>query len=195
MSSHSGHAALSDDDCLLPNATMAAPADQTVEHEETAAPKMSHSWTYWYARLTEPNEYEFLPCPVATQGAHLISAPSSPRAVKPRHDASSFCRDLSERLRGLIVRQSLRENLYGEEFADEWPISRTPRALANEVLEARQKALEAQPHLYSPPSESTVDFESSWRRRIREWREKKRQGKKRKGPPPLAPSAKKSKVL
>ncbi|KAL7912642.1 hypothetical protein GGI35DRAFT_491155 [Trichoderma velutinum] len=145
---------------------------------ELTEPKISYSWTYWYAKFTELNEYEYLPDPVETQGAHLISAPSSPNAVESRHDPSSFCDHLFERLRGLALRQSIRENIYGEEFANEWPISRTPRALANEIRIARRKARDALLHLDCPSTSSDSECEPVWRRRIREAREKKRQAKK-----------------
>ncbi|UKZ54593.1 hypothetical protein TrVGV298_008402 [Trichoderma virens] len=148
-----------------------------VDQEEMIEPKLSYTWTYWYARFTELNEYEYLPCPVETQGAHLISAPSSPNAVESRHDASSFCVELSNRLRRLVLRQSIRENIYGEEFANEWPISRTPRALANEIRIARRKARDALLHLDSP-STSDSEYEPPWRRRIREVREKRRQARR-----------------
>lgn len=113
-----------------------------------------------------------------TQGAHLISAPSSPNAVESRHDPSSFYDHLFERLRGLALRQSIRENIYGEEFANEWPISRTPRALANEIRVARRKARDALLHLDDPSTSSDSEYEPAWRRRIREAREKKRQARK-----------------
>lgn len=75
------------------------------------------------------------------------------------------------------MRQSIRENIYGEEFANEWPISRTPRALAKEIRIARRKARDALLHLDSP-STSDSEYEPAWKRRIREAREKKRQAKK-----------------
>lgn len=121
---------------------------------------------------------ECLPDPVETQGAHLISAPSSPNAVESHHDPSSFYDHLFERLRGLALRQSIRENIYGEEFANEWPISRTPRALANEIRVARRKARDALLHLDSPSTSSDSEYEPAWKRRIREVREKKRQARK-----------------
>ncbi|KAL6699085.1 hypothetical protein J3F84DRAFT_364845 [Trichoderma pleuroticola] len=168
---------------FLPSAAAAATAtatvDQTMDAElESTEPKISHSWTYWYAKFTELNEYEYLPDPVETQGAHLISAPSSPNAVESRHDPSSFYDHLFERLRGLALRQSIRENIYGEEFANEWPISRTPRALANEIRISRRKARDALLHLDSPSTSSDSEYEPAWRRRIRQVREKKRQAKK-----------------
>ncbi|KAL7944260.1 hypothetical protein V8C42DRAFT_326310 [Trichoderma barbatum] len=154
---------------------MATTTEQLVDadQEEIVEPKISYTWTYWHARFTELNEYEHLPCPVETQGAHLISAPPSPKAVESRHDPSSFYDDLFERLRGLALRQSIREHIYGEEFANEWAISRTPRALANEIKAARQKALEAELHLDSPSTSESELQPGWWRRVIRESREKR----------------------
>ncbi|KAL6808892.1 hypothetical protein GGI42DRAFT_316691 [Trichoderma sp. SZMC 28013] len=180
MASFGGHDSFDNDETFLPSATATAAAtvDQTMDAElELTEPKLSYSWTYWYAKFTELNEYEYLPNPVETQGAHLISAPSSPNAVESRHDPSSFYDHLFERLRGLALRQSIRENIYGEEFANEWPISRTPRALAKEIRIARRKARDALLHLDSP-STSDSEYEPAWKRRIREAREKKRQAKK-----------------
>ncbi|KAL7963750.1 hypothetical protein V8C34DRAFT_266458 [Trichoderma compactum] len=180
MASFRGHDGFDHDKTFLPSATATAAAtvDQTMDAElESAEPKLSYPWTYWYAKFTELNEYEHLPNPVETQGAHLISAPSSPNAVESRHDPCSFYDHLFERLRGLALRQSIRENIYGEEFANEWPISRTPRALAKEIRIARRKARDALLRLDSP-STSDSEYEPAWRRRIREAREKKRQAKK-----------------
>ncbi|KAH0494477.1 hypothetical protein TgHK011_001094 [Trichoderma gracile] len=147
-----------------------------IEEEEFTDPKMSYNWTYWHARFTVLNDYQDLPCPVETRGAHLISAPPSPKAVAPRHDPRSFYKDLFERLRGLALRQSVRENIYGVEFASEWPISRTPRPLADEVREARKKAQDALLHLDSSSS-SDPEYEPAWMRRMREAREKRRRAR------------------
>ncbi|KAK4067181.1 uncharacterized protein Triagg1_7909 [Trichoderma aggressivum f. europaeum] len=183
MASFRGHDSFDHDETFLPSAnacaTAAGTVDQTMDTElELTEPKLSYSWTYWYAKFTELNEYEYLPDPVETQGAHLISAPSSPNVVESRHDPSSFYDHLLERLRGLALRQSIRENIYGEEFANEWPISRTPRALAKEIRIARRKARDALLHLDSPSTSSDSEYEPAWRRRIREAREKKRRAKK-----------------
>ncbi|KAL7822671.1 hypothetical protein V8C26DRAFT_389714, partial [Trichoderma gracile] len=117
-----------------------------------------------------------LPCPVETRGAHLISHPPSPKVVAPRHDPSSFYKDLFGRLRRLATRQSMRVNMYGEEFANEWPISRTPRPLADEIREARMKARDALLHLDSSSS-SDLEYEPAWMRRMREAREKRRRAR------------------
>ncbi|KAL6832285.1 hypothetical protein V8C40DRAFT_234584 [Trichoderma camerunense] len=180
MASFRGHDSFDHDKIFVPSASAtAATVDQTMDAElELTEPKISYSWTYWYAKFTELNEYDYLPNPVETQGAHLISAPSSPNAVESRHDPSSFYDHLFERLRGLALRQSIRENIYGEEFANEWPISRTPRALANEIRVARRKARDALLHLDSPSTSSDSEYEPAWRRRIREVREKKRHARK-----------------
>ncbi|KAL6826742.1 hypothetical protein J3E69DRAFT_332050 [Trichoderma sp. SZMC 28015] len=181
MAPFRGHDSYDQDKTFSPSATATAAStvDQTMDAEVgLTEPKISYSWTYWYAKFTELNQYECLPDPVETQGAHLISAPSSPNAVESRHDPSSFYDHLFERLRGLALRQSIRENIYGEEFANEWPISRTPRALANEIRVARRKARDALLHLDDPSTSSDSEYEPAWRRRIREVREKKRQAKK-----------------
>ncbi|KAF3069333.1 hypothetical protein CFAM422_007257 [Trichoderma lentiforme] len=181
MASFRGHDSYDHDKTFSPSATATAAStvDQTMDGEvDLTETKISYSWTYWYAKFTELNEYEHLPDPVETQGAHLISAPSSPNAVESRHDPSSFYDHLFERLRGLALRQSIRENIYGEEFANEWPISRTPRALANEIRIARRKARDALLHLDDPSTSSDSEYEPAWKRRIREVREKKRQARK-----------------
>ncbi|PTB79065.1 hypothetical protein M440DRAFT_1327195 [Trichoderma longibrachiatum ATCC 18648] len=155
---------------MTATATVTREADA---EEDFSEPKMTYNWTYWYARFTVLNDYQDLPCPVETQGAHLISAPTSPKAVTSRHDPSSFYEALFERLRGLALQQSVRENVYGEELANEWPISRTPRALADEVREARKRAQDALLPLDSSSS-SDSEYEPAWMRRLREAREKRR---------------------
>lgn len=60
MASFGGHDSFDNDETFLPSATATAAAtvDQTMDAElELTEPKLSYSWTYWYAKFTELNEY------------------------------------------------------------------------------------------------------------------------------------------
>ncbi|KAH7109794.1 hypothetical protein EDB81DRAFT_625099, partial [Dactylonectria macrodidyma] len=59
----------------------------------------------------------------------LISRPSTPQRTDRRFDPQM----LTERLEKLNQTQDLRIKIYGEGFAMQWPISRTPRDLAEEA--------------------------------------------------------------
>ncbi|KAJ3503698.1 hypothetical protein NM208_g16464 [Fusarium decemcellulare] len=72
------------------------------------------------------------PCPVATQGAHLIPPPSTP-AFHTWIPNTIFVQSLTNKLKLVEMRQNIRIGLYGAEFANQWPISKTPRDLARDA--------------------------------------------------------------
>ncbi|KAH7247665.1 uncharacterized protein BKA55DRAFT_617871 [Fusarium redolens] len=92
---------------------------------------ISHTWRHTLAIQIENNQGE-LPCPVATQGAHLIPPPPTP-AFHTSTPNTVFIQSLTNKLKLLQMRQNIRIGLYGAEFADQWPISKTPRDLAKDA--------------------------------------------------------------
>lgn len=124
-------------------------------------PRLSYPWTFSLAKALE-NSVGPLPCPVATQGAELVPAPETPALRYPPPD-SAFVETLTERLEKLAWRQRIRINVYGVDFAEEWPISRTPRLLAEEAAARRIAFLEKDLHL---DSSSTSESEGENERRI-----------------------------
>lgn len=66
-----------------------------------------------------------LPCPVSSQGAHLVHPPPTP-ALRDSPIDPTFAQTLTDRLNKLVRRQEICVNMYGATFAEEWPISRTP---------------------------------------------------------------------
>lgn len=60
MASFRGHDSYGHDKIFPPSASASAAAtvDQAMDVEvEFTEPKISYSWTYWYAKFTELNEY------------------------------------------------------------------------------------------------------------------------------------------
>ncbi|CAG1979592.1 unnamed protein product [Fusarium graminearum] len=90
-----------------------------------------HTWRHALAIRIENNQGE-LPCPMATQGAHLIPPPPTP-AFHTSTPNIVFIKSLTNKLKLLQMRQNIRVGLYGAEFADQWPISKTPRDLAKDA--------------------------------------------------------------
>ncbi|RSL49267.1 hypothetical protein CEP53_009209 [Fusarium sp. AF-6] len=126
-----------------------------------STPRLSYPWTFSLAKALE-NSVGTLPCPVATQGADLVPPPETPALRYPPPDPA-FVETLTERLEKLAWRQRIRINIYGVDFAEEWPISRTPRFLAKEAAARRIAFLEKDLHL---DSSSTSESEGENERRI-----------------------------
>ncbi|KAM0421300.1 hypothetical protein ACHAPT_010829 [Fusarium lateritium] len=126
-----------------------------------STPHLSYPWTYSLAKALENSDGP-LPCPVATQGAELVPPPETPALRYPPPDPA-FVETLTERLRGLAWRQEIRVRIYGVDFAEEWPISRTPRLLADEAAARMIEFLEKDMHLNS---DSTSESEGEAKRRI-----------------------------
>ncbi|WAO92309.1 Hypothetical protein NCS54_00981200 [Fusarium falciforme] len=126
-----------------------------------STPRLSYPWIFSLAKALE-NSVGPLPCPVATQGAELVPPPETPALRYPPPDPA-FVETLTERLEKLAWRQRIRINIYGVDFAEEWPISRTPRLLAKEAAARRIAFLEKDLHL---DSSSTSESEGENERRI-----------------------------
>ncbi|KAI3565770.1 hypothetical protein IWW34DRAFT_796146 [Fusarium oxysporum f. sp. albedinis] len=92
---------------------------------------ISHTWRHALAVRIENDQGE-LPCPVATQGAHLIPPPPTP-AFHTSIPNTAFIQILTEKLNRIQMRQNIRIGLYSAEFADQWPISKAPRDLAKDA--------------------------------------------------------------
>ncbi|KAH8729990.1 hypothetical protein BGZ61DRAFT_188737 [Ilyonectria robusta] len=118
-----------------------------------ATPHLSYRWTHWLALAFEKAEGR-LPCPVSSQGAHLVHPPPTP-ALRDAPIDPTFAQTLTDRLNKLVRRQEIRVNMYGAAFAEEWPISRTPMQEAREAKARVQQFHEQQLRLDSDsPSES-----------------------------------------
>ncbi|KAJ4318383.1 hypothetical protein N0V84_006893 [Fusarium piperis] len=126
-----------------------------------STPRLSYPWTFSLAKALE-NSIGPLPDPVATQGAELVPPPETPALRYPPTDPT-FVETLTKRLERLVWRQEIRINIYGVDFAEEWPISRTPRLLADEAAAQRIAFLQKDMHL---DSSSTSESEGEDERRI-----------------------------
>jgi len=76
-----------------------------------------------------------LPDVVKTQGKHLVSRPTTPtysRTLDP-----DFVEKLHSSLYSLLNTQKLRVHQYGENIAEEWPISHTPQEIKTNWVEER----------------------------------------------------------
>nr|CEG04920.1 unnamed protein product [Fusarium clavum] len=118
-----------------------------------------HTWRHALALKIE-KEYDELPCPVATQGSHLIHPPPTPAFHNSVPDAS-FTGALKKRLKDLLWQQDIRISCYGSDFANEWPISRTPRDLAQE---AAARIMRLQDELLNSISETDTEDEREFER-------------------------------
>ncbi|KAF5025533.1 hypothetical protein F66182_2385 [Fusarium sp. NRRL 66182] len=120
---------------------------------------ISHTWRHALALKVEEEQGE-LPCPVATQGSHLIHPPPTPafRNPVPNH---LFIKTLQKRLKDLSWQQDIRISCYGADFANEWPISRTPRDLAQE---AAARIIRLQDELLNSISETDTEDELEFER-------------------------------
>lgn len=140
-------------------------------------PRLSYPWTFSLVKVLE-NSIGPLPCPVATQGAELVPPPETPALRYPPPDLA-FVETLTERLEKLAWRQRIRINIYGVDFAEEWPISRTPRLLAKEAAARRIAFLEKDLHL---DSSSTSESEGENERRILRLKKMLRRSRKQSRP-------------
>jgi len=125
------------------------------------------SWLYATAILHE-QFHGPLPDPVRTQGKHLVSRPSTPlHCFGPD---PNFLQKLDASLESLVSRQTLRTRVYGEDIAEEWPISHTPSELKHkwEDYEALKWIDDIPPtpsddgsdHLYMAPSRISVNLKA-----------------------------------
>jgi hypothetical protein len=73
---------------------------------------------------------------VATKGAYLVTEPNTPLFFT-RFDSDYFTAELQRKLKGLLVIQGARENKYGQQAAEEWPISHTPSEMIEALIQAR----------------------------------------------------------
>ncbi|KAF4500833.1 hypothetical protein FAGAP_2970 [Fusarium agapanthi] len=141
-----------------PDAT--PPTTPTVDNEIY----ICYTWRHALALELEKEQGEF-PCPVATQGSHLIHPPPTP-TFRNSVPGPLFTQTLKNKLEGLSD-QDIRISCYGADFADEWPISRTPRDLAEEAI---ARTMQLQDELVDSISETDTEdekeFEKGSRRRM-----------------------------
>ncbi|CAF3434936.1 hypothetical protein FGSG_10711 [Fusarium graminearum PH-1] len=139
--------------------------DNETNHEIS----ISHTWRRNLAIRIEAGEGE-LQCSVTTQGAHFVSPPPTP-AFHYDIPIEPFAKDLIHRLKILRMLQNLRISLYGQDFADDWPVSRTPSDL---VKEARAKVEKERDDYLASLDETinTDEEEEEWaKERVRKGRE------------------------
>ncbi len=75
---------------------------------------------------------------VSTSGAHLVTQPNTPATLRPPLDTH----DLIVRLHGLLHRDAIRREKYGDKIADKFRICHTPIEARKQYEEARRKAQE-----------------------------------------------------
>lgn len=116
---------------------------------------------------------------MATHGACLIPPPPTP-AFQTSIPNTVFIQSLTNKLKLLEVRQNIRIGLYGAEFTDQWPISRTPRDLAkdaaNRVTKIHDDLLLALGDDTETDEEKDEIISAACRKRMSEAREKRKRG-------------------
>ncbi|KAI3567949.1 hypothetical protein IWW34DRAFT_776029 [Fusarium oxysporum f. sp. albedinis] len=120
---------------------------------------ISYTWRHALALELEKEQGEF-PCPVATQGSHLIHPPPTP-AFRNSVPSPSFTQTLKEQLETLSWKQDVRISCYGADFANEWLISQTPRDLAQE---AAARIIRLQDEVLNSISETDTEDEREFER-------------------------------